>query len=304
VRSLLETYDLADHYDEVAYWYNGYLFGGTVIYNPWSVLNYVASRDHQPRSYWVNTASADIIERLITREGQELRQEIGQLLEGRTLCRPISENIVMRDLETQDNLLWSFLLFSGYLKVTEQCGDEDFTLKVPNNEVLLIYRKLIKNWFEKTLDLTSLQELLNALQQGNVQVFEQKLTQIVLEVMSYHDMSGSPEKVYQALVLGMLVWLSGPYNIRTNRESGYGRYDMMFTPKKAGARGIIIEFKRVADDEKPETVLNNALEQITDRQYATELRAAGVHDVLQLAVAFRGKELWVKDSRQAATPGG
>ncbi|MCP4398523.1 MAG: hypothetical protein GY801_14655 [bacterium] len=115
--------------------------------------------------------------------------------------------------------------------------------------------------------------------------------------MSYHDLSGEAEKVYQALVLGMLVWLSGSYEIRTNRESGYGRYDIMLTPKETEKQGIILEFKQVFENETLQTVLERALQQIRDKRYATDLEAAGVTDILQLAVAFRGKELWVKEGK-------
>ncbi len=296
VKDLLEAYHSSDRYAEVAYWYNGYVFGGRVIYNPWSVINYVSSKAKRPRSYWVNTASTDLIERLFTREGRELREELEQLLEGQTIIKPVYETIVMRDLDRRDQLLWSFLLFSGYLKCTGQViGKNQYELQIPNEEVRQIYENLIDHWFEDKIDVTRLEEMLTALQNGHIQLFENNLRQIVLEIMSYHDLSGEPEKVYQALVLGMLVWLSSSYTIRTNRESGYGRYDVMLTPTKPDTHtGIILEFKRVADDEKPETVLNNALKQIEERRYAVEMEAAGVTDILRLAVAFRGKELWLK----------
>ena len=165
----------------------------------------------------------------------------------------------------------------------------------PNEEVKRMYEDLIARWFEEKVDLTRLEEMLAALEQGEIATFEHILRQIVTEIMSYHDLAGEPEKVYQALVLGMLVWLSGKYTIRTNRESGLGRYDMLFTPKDKEKQGIILEFKRVEPDEKPETVLKNALKQIKDRHYARELEAAGVKQILQLAIAFRGKEVWVKE---------
>lgn len=128
----------------MAQWYNGYLFGGEVIYNPWSVVNYVISRDKQFRAYWLNTGSTDLIDRLVTRGGTELREELNDLLAGRTITRPIYNNIVMRDLDRRDDLLWSFLLFSGYLKVVEQVYMDDHKLQIPNYEVAQIYHDLIK----------------------------------------------------------------------------------------------------------------------------------------------------------------
>lgn len=296
VKALLAYYDLSARYDEVAYWYNGYLFGETVIYNPWSVLSYVASKNHQPKGYWVNTGGTEILEQLVTRGGRELREELGQLIEGDTITQSIFDNIVLRDIETRENLVWSFLLFSGYLKpVNGVIRKNQYELAIPNEEVKRLYEDLIERWFEEGVDLRRLEDMLNALQQGDMKVFERLLRHIVLEVMSYHDLAGEPEKVYQALVLGMLVWLSGSYEIRTNRESGYGRYDILLKPKNPEKLGIVLEFKQVYEDEIPETVLEEALQQIRDKRYVTELEATGVKDILQLAVAFRGKELWLKE---------
>ncbi|MCP4345056.1 MAG: AAA family ATPase [Desulfobacterales bacterium] len=303
VRSMLEYYKLSETYENVASWYNGYLFGGEVIYNPWSVLNYAMSKDRRFRPYWLNTGSMDILEQLVTRGGTELREELEQLLAGGTITRQVHDNIVMRDLERRDNLLWSFLLFSGYLKVVEDLGRQKYSLGIPNYEVEQIYQDLVRMWFEEKVRLPQLEAMLTALESGDVRLFERMLRTVVTEIMSYHDLSRQPESVYQALVLGMLVWLSSKYEIRTNRESGYGRYDMMFKPKpaedgedKSIRRGIILEFKLVYEDEKPETVLEEALKQIKDKAYTTELEAAGVKDILRLAVVFRGKEMWLKQA--------
>ncbi|MDM8520201.1 AAA family ATPase [Anaerolineales bacterium HSG6] len=304
VKAMLDYYDLSEQYNLVAQWYDGYLFGGEVIYNPWSVLNYVMSKDKQFRSYWLNTGSTELLDQLITRGGAELREELEQLLTGQTIIRPVYDSIVMRDLETHDDLLWSFLVFSGYLKCPPNFVRRNwYELTIPNEEIRLVYEDLVERWFKEKIKIPQLETMLAALEQGDIYLFERMLRMVVLEVMSYHDLSGDPEKVYQALVLGMLVWLSPKYEIRTNREAGYGRYDMMFKPKLKPPpkgegnnpnRGIILEFKRVDDDQKPETVLEKALQQINDKAYTTELEAAGVTDILRLAVVFRGKEMWLK----------
>jgi len=297
VKAMLDYYELGEQYDLVAQWYNGYLFGGEVIYNPWSVLNYVTSKDKQFRPYWLNTGSMDLIEQLITRGGTELRVELEILLDGQSITKPVHDNIVMRDLDKSDDLLWSFLLFSGYLKVVEQIEENIYHLQIPNQEVKQIYRDLIRRWFTEKIKIPQLEAMLTALENGDIRLFERMLRLVVTEVMSYHDLSGSPEKVYQALVLGMLVWLSPRYDIRTNRESGYGRYDMMFKPKSpndAKRRGIVLEFKRVYEDEDPATILDEALQQINHKAYTTELESAGVTEILRLAIVFRGKEMWLK----------
>ena len=299
VRCLLDAYDLSDRWEEVSHWYDGYLFGDTVIFNPWSVLNYVAKKGRKARPYWVNTASTEIIDDLATRGGRELREEIGLLLEGGSITKPVYDSIVMRDLEKRDNLLWSFLLFSGYLRCAGGAVRKNFyELMIPNEEVRLIYEDMVDRWFAEKTDSNQLEEMLMALETGDVRLFGRMLRRIVTQVMSYHDLAGEPEKVYHALVLGMLVWMSGKYDIRSNRESGYGRYDLMLKPKDVSRQGIIIEFKKVdeedEDKETPETALKHALEQIEARQYAAELEAAGITDILKLAIAFRGKELWVR----------
>ncbi|QTA83102.1 AAA ATPase-like domain-containing protein [Desulfonema limicola] len=295
VRTLLNDYEISEFYDKVSYWYNGYNFGGEVIYNPWSVLNFTAGKSREPRPFWVNTASTDIIDKLATRGGREVREEIGILLENGVIEKPVYDSIVMRELDTQDNLLWTFLLFSGYLKSVEKTYEEYHKLKIPNHEVRFIYRNLVRIWFDEKVESNKVEDMLKALETGDITLFEIMLRKVVLQVMSYHDLSGEPEKVYYALILGMLVWLSGKYEIRSNRESGYGRYDIMLKPLDIKKHGIIIEFKQVNEKENPEKILESALKQIEDKAYAVELKASGIKDILKIAVVFRGKELWVKN---------
>ncbi len=296
VEALLEAYGMADRFETVSGWYDGYRFGKSVIYNPWSVLNYIdAGGKFKP--YWVNTGDTAIIERLATRGGKEIREEIGSLLEGESIERPVYETIVMRDLDLRADLLWSFLLFSGYLKsVGESSYRNRHFLAIPNREVKIAYEELIIRWFSEKVESNCLMEMLHALSSGDVELFERLLRKVVMQVMSYHDLAGEPEKVYHAFVLGMLVWMEDRYVIRSNRESGYGRYDILMKPKDPCGWGIVIEFKLVEKkgENAHEAVLEGALEQIEARGYVAELGAAGVGDVLAIAVAFRGKELWVR----------
>lgn len=297
VRKLLQDYEISDHYDTVAHWYNGYIFGGEEIYNPWSLLNFTASKDKAPRPYWVNTASTELIDALATQGGRELREEVGVLLEDGMIEKPIYDSIVMRDLETGDNLLWSFLLFSGYLKCIKHKGRrKNYLLKIPNEEVKIIYEEMVERWFAMKTSFNQIETMLRALETGDVKLFERMLRKVVLEVMSYHDLSGEPEKVYHALVLGMLVWLSHKYEIRSNRESGYGRYDLMLKPVDRRKQGVVIEFKQVDTEENqtPEKAIQCALEQIEAKAYTAELETSGITTILKLAVVFRGKELWVQ----------
>ncbi|MDM8521923.1 AAA family ATPase [Desulfococcaceae bacterium HSG8] len=315
VRQFLEERGMGDRYEDVSHWYNGYLFGGRVIFNPWSVINY-ADNEGEAKPYWINTADTGMIDRLATRGSRELREEIGQLLEGRKLTKPVYESIVMRDLEKRDDLLWSFLLFSGYLKLSGPAIRRNFyELEIPNEEVRIVYEEMVGRWFAEKTESNQLEEMLRALEIGDVKLFEKMLRLIVMRIMSYHDLAGEPEKVYHALVLGMLVWMSGKYEMRSNRESGYGRYDLMLKPDDPEGQGIIIEFKRLDEDEEqdadddgkrkkrkkkktPQDALEEALKQIEDRGYADELEAAGIRKILKLAVVFSGKKLWVKQGGQ------
>ncbi|MEZ4529171.1 MAG: AAA family ATPase [Desulfobacterales bacterium] len=304
VRRMLSDYDIADHHDEVKKWYDGYLFGGLTVYNPWSLISYVNSRDRKALPYWINTGDTSLMDRLATKGGQEIREEIGRLLEDRTVERPVYETIVMRDLDIRDDLLWSFLLFSGYLKPAgEPVYRNIYPLAIPNEEVKLAYEELVIRWFSEKIESNCLLDMIRGLETGDAVLFERLLRRVVMQIMSFHDLAGKSEKVYHALVLGMLVWMSGKYDIRSNRESGYGRFDIMLKPKDTKKTGIVIEFKVVdgtgAEDYKE--VLEDAMKQIQDRQYAAELAASGIKDILEIAVAFRGKELWVKHRKSAGS---
>ncbi|QTA79784.1 AAA ATPase-like domain-containing protein [Desulfonema limicola] len=292
---LLKDYDLSNRYNDVSAWYNGYNFGGEVIYNPWSILQFTHRTPDIPSPYWVNTADTGMIDQLATEGGRELKEEIGQLLDGNCITKQVYDSIVMKDIEIRGNLLWSFLLFSGYLKVVGEKGQKNtYQLAIPNQEVRYIYEEMIERWFDTKVRSASLEEMTRALEQGDIKLFEIMLRKVVIQVMSYHDLAGEPEKVYHALVLGMLVWMSFAYEIRSNRESGYGRYDIMMKPKDLSRHGIIIEFKMVDEEKTPEQTLKKAMEQIENKKYAAELEAAGIKEIIKIAVAFKGKELWVE----------
>lgn len=300
VKRLLGDQDISNHFETVSRWYDGYRFGGRVIYNPWSVLKFADGDPEKPKPYWVNTASTEMIDALATRGGEEVREEIGLLLEGKAIQKPVFESIVIRDLEKRDDLLWSFLLFSGYLKYT---GEPDrhnlYCLMIPNEEVRLVYEDMVQRWFDTRTRAETITALLKALTQGSVEDFEDLLTHVVETVLSSHDTAGpEPERFYHAFVLGLLVWLEGEYEVRSNRESGLGRYDVMLTPHDRNRRGVIMEFKRVDTRRKetPEQAIEKAKTQIKTRKYAAELEAAGVKDILTLAIVFRGKEVWVEEA--------
>ena len=295
---LLKSIGMSQRITDATDWYNGYCFGGETVYNPWSLLNFMDRSEEPPAPYWVNTADPGLIDRLATRGGRELRQEIGILLEGGAIEKPITDAIVLRDLEQGDQLLWSFLLFSGYLKPGKKTGTETWELQIPNREVELIYRRMVRRWFTEKTDSNRIESLLKALTAGEVEDFEELLSGIVRQVLSWHDTARpEPEQFYHAFILGLLVWLEGEYEVRSNRESGLGRYDAMLIPRDRTRKGIVLEFKKVNERRKetPEQALETALKQMESRRYAEELTALGITDILKLALVFRGKELWIRE---------
>ena len=295
-----------DKLEEVRSWYNGYIFGGHVIYNPWSILHYINEGLLKP--YWVNTGSSDLIESLALNRGLGLSENSEELLRGGSIEVPIDSNIVLRDIEKSPDAFWNFLLFSGYLKVVDlklEMGEYTAKLAIPNLEVKIVYRSLFNSWLyhaDPSTDYTK--GLVKALLGGDVPTLQKTLQRILVTAMSYYDSAGrQPEKLYHGFILGMLVHLEKQYDVRSNRESGFGRADMLMRPKTAGRPGVVIEFKVLDEDETVAEVLKDAAKQVRDRQYATELLAAGAMPVYEYVIVFDGKKTWVKsvDDALAAT---
>ncbi|MBK8256225.1 MAG: AAA family ATPase [Polyangiaceae bacterium] len=286
-----------DRLEEVRSWYNGYLFGGQVIYNPWSILNFVKKGTLAP--YWVNTSSNEPIERLATQHGMGLSAMSAALLNGETIDIPIDDNVVLRDIERQPDALWNFLLFSGYLKLAFLVlheGRYTGALCIPNKEIQIVYKDMFRHWLEKAAPKRDmLDDLVQALLNGNAPKVQKLVERILLTVISFQDPAGKePEKLHHGLVLGLLVYLEAHYEVRSNRESGYGRADVLMRPKTPGKPGVVMELKVRDDDETPEEVLADAAKQIRDRRYAVELEQAGASPVREYAMAFDGKQVWVK----------
>jgi hemerythrin superfamily protein len=284
-------------------WYNGYLFGERVIYNPWSVLNFMNRKKKVPRPYWINTASESLLREIITRTDPDFQEQIETLLLGETIESPLNENIVLRDLEYNEQNIWSLLVFSGYLKpinMIEQPLRPLYEIKIPNLEVYSFYEETIKQWLQKTIGSRQLQRLLKALTQVDFKTFGSLLNEMVLAILSYHDTAGQePEKVYHAFVLGLLTHLTDRYQIRSNRESGYGRYDVLMIPHNSVEPGFIFEFKKVnrPKEESEVEAMKSALDQIKDKQYATELRDMGIKQIWGIGVVVDKKQVWVESRK-------
>lgn len=295
---LLDDYGYSTSKTEVKEWYDGYLFGGKTIYNPWSLLSFIQKRGVLA-PYWGNTGSDVLLRYLIANGPTQVRRDMEMLLKGEPLRYVINDKLAFPDLLKSADNIWSFMLFAGYLKASEYQQTENdlasYRLEIPNREVRTVFRSIIQNWINNSPESNErLQEMLQALIVGELDVFEELLNDFVINTLSYFDTSGQEvEKVYQAFLLGMLINLPD-YEVSSNREAGFGRYDILMRPKEINRRGFILELKRLLKSETAEQGLERALKQITDKQYAATLRSAGVTDILCLAITFDGKRVWVK----------
>jgi len=297
VEEIFSYYDLEYRLQEVKRWYNGYYFGDQLVYNPWSIINCIASQG-ELKPYWVNTSGNELIKDLIINAEAEVKGQFEDLLKNKSFKTRIDENIVFADVRTKSSSLWSFLLYSGYLKANTRQREQGrlyCELEIPNQEIKYIYEEIIYDWLEESISSNKLSEMLTALITGNIEEFSLIFKDFVLSSMSSFDPAGNEaEKVYHAFVLGLLLNLNDNYEINSNRESGYGRYDIMVIPNKKDKLGIIIEFKKVADNENLDKAVKAALKQIEERKYQQELEKRGIKNVIHLGIAFSGKNVKIK----------
>ena len=237
---------------------------------------------------------------LILEGGIKVREQVETLIRGGTIETPIDENIVFPELRKKDRYIWSLLFFSGYLKCLEEFPDPlrlRCRLGVPNLEVQVIYRDIVSGWIEASFENDKLQVMLRSLVEGDIDRFERLLNEFVITTLSYYDAKGrNPEAVFQAFVLGLLLNLGDEYEVSSNRELGYGRYDVLVLPRDRGKAAVVMELKSIAGryQEDPGKALEAAEAQIGQRAYAAELEARGFARVLKLAVVSDGKRVWVR----------
>ncbi|MBE2209301.1 MAG: AAA family ATPase [Saprospiraceae bacterium] len=286
--------------DDVRTWYDGYRYGSTPIYNPWSILNYAFAMEPSLRPHWVNTGGHDLLKRLFFNEQSGIKDKLEELLRGGAIELYVDEFLTFRGLETNPDAVVSLMYFAGYLRVVGEFrrGDRIIRqLSIPNREVRLAYEDTLMAWFNEDLGRSFNDTLLEALLAGQVQAFGAYLADFVVKVVSFYDTAkGRAEHFYHAFLLGLLARLDAKYRIRSNRESGYGRYDICLIPKNASQRGIVMEIKSpaIGSKETLEDCIVAARTQVLDKKYDAELTAHGVTDILRLAIAVEGKELIVE----------
>lgn len=294
---LLEMCGLKEKEEEVKEWYDGYLFGKTEVYNPWSILNYLdeatENKDILPKPYWANTSSNSIVKELVENAEGTVRQEMEELIAGKCIEKPIHEDITYEDIYSSQENLWNFLLFTGYLRAVKPRLEGDavyLKMKVPNREICYIYKNIIQTWFEKKIKGVDFEPFYNALLHGEKGKVEEFINAQLLGSISYFD---SEEKFYHGYMMGILAGLGG-YQIYSNREEGIGRPDILLHPLNYRKPAIIIELKHVKTFPQMETGCREALAQIEERGYAAGLEAEGCSDVLKYGICFCRKSCMVK----------
>ncbi len=291
---IIDDFEIQDQKEEIKKWYDGYTIGNTEgIYNPWSILNYLTDKKLIP--YWVNTSSNDLI-KLILKNSATVKEKIEQLLRDEEIEVPINLETVIVGIEKNEENIWGLLLGTGYLKVTEvvDLAHGIYKVKIPNYEIKFLFQNIIREWFNDKVIGNNLNTILKDLVTLNLEEFEEKFKQLVIEMFSFMDVGkNTAENFYHAFVLGMLVGLKDSYYVKSNRESGFGRYDIMLEPKDKNENSFVMEFK-VYKEEKEKTIedtIENAKKQIEERKYAEDLEERGYTKITKMVFAFKGKEV-------------
>ena len=297
VDRLLQFYRLEDHREIVKEWYDGYRFGECQVYNPWSVVNYIAEaiagKESFPKTYWSNTSSNSIVKDLVEHADLELRTEIENLIAGQSIEKQVHEDITYEDIHESEDNLWNFLLFTGYLKATgsRMEGTRQYlSLEIPNMEVKYIYENTITAWFDRKIRAADLSPFYSALENGDTERMEQILTEILSESISFYDYA---ENYYHGFLAGLLRG-NGRYIVKPNRESGHGRPDLVLRTPSVRGKAIILELKTADSLSGMEGRCQEALRQIEERGYRRDLEKEGFRQIDAYGICFWKKEAMVQ----------
>ena len=297
VIEMLEYFDMKYKIEEVREWYNGYIFGESKVYNPWSIVNYV--REKKIKAYWANVSGNTLLENMLDHAGESVYDDLKRFTDGESIEKYILDGTTIKSLLNNDDEIWQLLLYSGYLTKDEKQKEIDVTseytdvynLRIPNKEIRKYFGNMFLNRFFGTEVKTNI--LIKALENGDIKKFEKTLGEIMINMLSHFDLDKEMEKIYQVFMIGLVGFLMGKYEIISNDESGYGRYDLAMIPIKSNEKAYLMEFKISKTKKGMEERAQKALKQIDEKKYDTRLKARGIKNILKIGVAFYGKEVKV-----------
>ena len=297
VIEMLDYFGMKYKIEEVKEWYNGYLFGESEVYNPWSIVNYIDNGEI--KAYWANVSGNTLLENMLDHAGESVYDDLKRFTDGESIEKYISDGTTIKSLLNNDDEIWQLLLYSGYLTKDEKQKEIDVTseytdiynLRIPNKEIRKYFGNMFLNRFFGTEVKTNI--LIKALENGDIRKFEKTLGEIMINMLSHFDLDKEMEKIYQVFMIGLVGFLMGKYEIISNDESGYGRYDLAMIPIKSNEKAYLMEFKISKTKKGMEERAQKALKQIDEKKYDTRLKARGIKNILKIGVAFYGKEVKV-----------
>ena len=297
VIKMLDYFEMKYKIEEVKEWYNGYIFGDKRVYNPWSIINYVDNGEI--KAYWANVSGNTLLENMLDQAGEDVYTDLKRFTDGESIEKYISDGTTIKSLLSNDDEIWQLFLYSGYLtKAKEQIEIDEtleytniYNLKIPNKEIRKYFGNMFLNRFFGTELKTSI--LIKALESGDIKKFEKTLGEIMVNMLNHFDLDSEMEKIYQVFMIGLVGFLMGKYEIISNNESGYGRYDLAMIPIKSNEKAYLMEFK-ISKTEKGMTLkAEEALKQIDEKKYDMRLKARGIKNILKIGIAFYGKKVKV-----------
>ena len=288
VKKALVDYNLEYEMGDVKDWYDGYKFGKSEVYNPWSILNFLHAKEL--RAYWVDTSGNDLINDVLKIVRKDIVRDLKKLFDGKGLKQNLSGTSDLSRILSEEEI-WELMLFSGYLTIQEKIDEDYYILRLPNREVRRLFKRtFIEKYFGRGNKLIDLME---ALTENRIEDYEETLQDILLKSVSYNDTKKGNEAFYHGFILGMSLYLEGEYIVKSNIESGLGRYDVSIEPKNKNKRGYILEFKATDNVDKLEEISKEALKQIEEAKYSSTLKQEDTKEILHLGIAFCGKQIKV-----------
>ena len=288
VKKSLIDYNLEYEMGDVKDWYDGYRFGKSEVYNPWSILNFLHAKEL--RAYWVDTSGNDLINDVLKIVRKDIVRDLKKLFDGKGLKQNLSGTSDLSRILSEEEI-WELMLFSGYLTIQEKIDNKNYILRLPNKEVEELFKdSFLEKYFGRGNKLIDLME---ALTENRIEDYEETLQDILLKSVSYNDTKKGNEAFYHGFILGMSLYLEGEYIVKSNIESGLGRYDVSIEPKNKNKRGYILEFKATDNVDKLEEISKEALKQIEEAKYSSSLKQTDTKEILYLGIAFCGKQIKV-----------